>query len=94
MEKSTFTPLYDLLRARLVEVRKSAGLTRRDLAARLGRERSFVARVEGGERRVDLVEFYWICRACGAWTAGNGDVSSQNTKDTLAAYLRAVRNAP
>jgi transcriptional regulator with XRE-family HTH domain len=65
VEKSTFTPLYDRLRARLIEMRKAAGMNQRQLAEKLGRERSFVARVEVGERRVDLVEFYWICRACG-----------------------------
>ena len=47
-------------------MRKAAGLTQRELARRLGREPSFVARIEQGERRVDLVEFYWICRACKA----------------------------
>jgi len=65
MRKSTFTPLYESLRAKLVEIRKAAGLTQRDLAERLGRERSFVGRIELGERRLDLVEFHWVCRACG-----------------------------
>ncbi len=64
MEKSTFSPLYDALRKRLVSMRKAAGLTQRQLAERLGRERSFVARVELGERRLDVVEFFWFCRAC------------------------------
>lgn len=65
MEKSTFTPLGVLLRERVAEIRSEAGLTQRDLADRLGREQSFVARIEIGERRVDVVEFFWICRACG-----------------------------
>ena len=64
MEKSTFTPLYDLLREKLVSMRGAAGLSQRALAERLGREHSFVGRIELGERRVDLVEFYWICKAC------------------------------
>jgi transcriptional regulator with XRE-family HTH domain len=46
-------------------MRQAAGMTQRDLAQRLGREQNFVARVEQGQRRVDLVEFVWICRACG-----------------------------
>jgi hypothetical protein len=29
------------------------------------REHSFVARIEQGERRVDVVEFFLICKACG-----------------------------
>jgi len=47
-------------------MRKGAGLTQRDLAKKLNREHSFVSRVEGGERRVDLIEFYALCDACGA----------------------------
>ncbi len=65
MEKSTFTPQYEALRARLVEMRKAAGLTQRELAERLGRERSFVSRIELGELRLDVVEFFWVSRACG-----------------------------
>ncbi|WP_372845277.1 hypothetical protein [Pontiella sp.] len=38
----------------------------RDLAKKLKRERSFVAHCELGEQIVDLAEFYWICKACGA----------------------------
>lgn len=64
MRKSTFTPLYEALRERLVAMREAAGFTQRQLAARLGRERSFVGRVELGERRLDVIEFVWVCRAC------------------------------
>jgi transcriptional regulator with XRE-family HTH domain len=66
VEKSTFTPLYKALRLRLVEMRRAAKLNQRQLAQRLGREHSFVSRIELGERRLDVVEFYWVCRACGA----------------------------
>ncbi len=45
-------------------MRKTAGLTQRELAKRLNREHSFVSRIELGERRLDIVEFYWLCRAC------------------------------
>lgn len=63
VEKSTFSPLYAALRTKLVALRKAAGLTQRDLAKRLRREPSFIARIEHGERRVDMLEFYWVCRA-------------------------------
>ena len=65
MKKSVFTPLYQVLRQKLIEMREEAELTQRALAEKVKREHSFVARIELGERRVDLVEFFWLCQACG-----------------------------
>lgn len=65
MRKSTHTPHYKAVRAKLVALRKAAKLTHRQLAEKLGREHSFVWRVEQGERRLDVVEFFWYCRALG-----------------------------
>ena len=70
MVRSVFTSGYEQLVAAVVAMRKSAGLTQRQLAERLSREQNFVARVEHGQRRLDLVEFVWICRACGAEPMG------------------------
>lgn len=50
----------------LREAREAAGLTQTQLASRLGKEQSYVAKNEGGERRVDVVEFVRIAKACGA----------------------------
>jgi transcriptional regulator with XRE-family HTH domain len=36
-----------------------------ELAKRLHKSQSFVAKYEGGERRIDVVEFVAICRAIG-----------------------------
>lgn len=66
VEKSTFTPQHALLQKHLRALRKAAGLTHRDLAKRLGRERSLIFYVERGQRRLDLIEWIWYCRACGA----------------------------
>ena len=41
-------------------------MSQRALAKILGREHNFVARMELGDRRIDLVEFCWICEALGA----------------------------
>ena len=49
----------------LVESREQAGLTQRDLAARLKRPHSFIGRIEAGERRVDVIEFIEIARVMG-----------------------------
>jgi transcriptional regulator with XRE-family HTH domain len=50
----------------MVGARKAAGLTQQALARRLKRPQSFVAKYEGGERRLDVVEFITITRVLGA----------------------------
>jgi len=47
----------------MIKARKAAGLTQHQLAKRLRRPQSFVAKYEGGERRVDVMEFIEICKA-------------------------------
>ncbi len=53
----------------LVEAREQSGLTQSELASRLGRYQSVVAAIEGGGRRVDLVELLDIADALGIDTA-------------------------
>lgn len=65
MPKSLGTREHRILTARLVELRSSAGLTQRALASLLRVPRSWVAKVETGERRLDLIEFVWWCQAVG-----------------------------
>jgi transcriptional regulator with XRE-family HTH domain len=62
MRKSVHTRAYTVLRERLVAARHAAGLTQEQLAKKLGRPQSFVAKCENGERRIDLVEFLEISR--------------------------------
>jgi transcriptional regulator with XRE-family HTH domain len=66
MAKSTHTPQYAALRAHLAQLRTTAGLSQRQLATALRVPHSWVAKVESGERRLDLVEFAWFCTACNA----------------------------
>ena len=49
----------------LIQKRKVAGLTQADVASRLGEYQSFVARVESGQRRVDVVEFLDLAELLG-----------------------------
>ena len=49
----------------LVDARKSAGLGQDDLADRLKCHQSLVARIESGERRIDVVELVVLARAIG-----------------------------
>ncbi len=48
--------------ATIIQARKAAGLTQRQLANKLKRSNSFVWKIEAGERRVDLLEFIEIAR--------------------------------
>jgi transcriptional regulator with XRE-family HTH domain len=65
MQKSVHSSEYRALRAELRRVREGANLSQRDLAAKLDVPHSWVAKVESGERRIDLVEFCWFVKACG-----------------------------
>jgi len=61
---------YDLVRAQLRLVRENAGLTQRQLAEKLRKPQSYVAKNEsksdqrGQSRRIDPIELYYWCRAC------------------------------
>lgn len=56
MSKSIHSPQHAKLRELLIAARKKAGLTQQDVADRIGRPQSFVAKYEGGERRLDVIE--------------------------------------
>ncbi|MBK5570712.1 multiprotein-bridging factor 1 family protein [Ensifer sp. 2YAB10] len=57
MAKTLGTARHRALIALLIAKREAAGLTQTELAAKLGEYQSFVARLESGQRRVDVVEF-------------------------------------
>jgi transcriptional regulator with XRE-family HTH domain len=64
--KSIHSPEQTAFCALMVSTRKQARLSQQDVAKRLGRPQSFVAKYEGGERRVDVIEFVAIARALGS----------------------------
>lgn len=66
MRKSIYTSEYAILCQILREVRRDGDLSQRDLALRLGVSPSWVAKVEIGERRIDLLEFTRFVAACGS----------------------------
>lgn len=66
MRKSVHTRAYAVLREHLVAARHAAGLSQQELADKLNRHQSFVAKYEGGERRIDLVELLEIATVLGA----------------------------
>jgi transcriptional regulator with XRE-family HTH domain len=65
LRKTLRTRGHRILIEVLVNARNQAGLTQRDLAARLKRPHSFVGRIEAGERRIDVVEFIDIAHVLG-----------------------------
>ena len=64
--KSVHSQEQAALRGLMIAARKKARLTQQEVANRLKRHQSFVAKYEGGERRLDVVEFLAITRAIGA----------------------------
>ena len=56
MVRSLRSPGHLALMRVLRETRRKRGLTQADLARRLKRPQSYVAKIEGGERRLDVVE--------------------------------------
>lgn len=63
MAKTIRSSGHEALRDALIAARKSAGLTQAELAVRLRCHQSFVARVESGERRIDVIELIVLARA-------------------------------
>jgi transcriptional regulator with XRE-family HTH domain len=49
----------------LIEHRKAAGMTQTQLADRLGKSRSFITRLERGQRRVYVVELLELAEVLG-----------------------------
>jgi transcriptional regulator with XRE-family HTH domain len=54
----------------MTRARKAAGLTQQELATKLGKPQSFVAKYEAGERRIDVIEFIAISREISVDSAG------------------------
>lgn len=63
MQKSLRSPRQQRLQTLLSAARKDSNLTQAELAERLNKPQSFVAKYENGERRIDVIEFIDITRA-------------------------------
>jgi transcriptional regulator with XRE-family HTH domain len=62
LAKTRRSKRYKALIGLLVARREAAGMTQSDLAARLGKSQSFVARLETGQRRITVVEFMTLAK--------------------------------
>ncbi len=63
MAESVHLASYSKFIAVLVAARRGAGFTQQEIAERLGKPQSYVAKIEGGERRLDVVEFIALAKA-------------------------------
>jgi transcriptional regulator with XRE-family HTH domain len=66
MRDTLRSPRQKQLRALLRELRKDRHLTQTQMAKRLNKPQSFVAKYERGERRLSVIEFIDVVRAIGA----------------------------
>lgn len=57
MSQTLRSPRHKALCGYLIKARKSASLTQEQVAKKMGRHQSFIATVESGQRRIDVVEF-------------------------------------
>ncbi|WP_373240603.1 helix-turn-helix domain-containing protein [Kluyvera ascorbata] len=62
---SVYSIEYQMVIKALREVRVAGHITQEELGKALGRPQSFIAKVENGERRLDIVEFVHLCRLVG-----------------------------
>ncbi len=65
MGRTLRSPGHLALIAALKQARANAGLTQSQLAERLKRPQSFIAKYENGERRIEVVELVQIANAIG-----------------------------
>jgi len=63
--RDKFTDGYKDLIARLVQLRRDAGVTQAAVAEALGTDQSQVSKLERGERRLDVIDYVRYCRAIG-----------------------------
>lgn len=65
LSKSIYNEEYRKLIDALKSARITAGMTQQQVADALGKPQSFVAKVEGYERRLDIIEFWRISALLG-----------------------------
>lgn len=84
---------YAVAWALLKSARLAAKLSQRDLAAKLGRTQTFVADVELGRRRADILQLYEWTHACGITLAAYAH-QVEATLDSLPKHLPSAVRAP
>lgn len=82
---------YALLRNELCKIREAASFTQRQLAERLQMPQSWVAKIEVGERRIDVLEFCHFVAGC---NADPSEVLTRIRRQLIRSQARPVRSGP
>jgi transcriptional regulator with XRE-family HTH domain len=65
MSKSIFDGAHAQLIEIMLAARRRSGLTQAELAAKVGKDQTFISLIERSQRRVDVLEFIALARAMG-----------------------------
>jgi transcriptional regulator with XRE-family HTH domain len=65
VSKTLYSAPQEILVSKLTAARMAAGFTQADVATRLRCHQSLIARIESGQRRIDVIEFLILARAIG-----------------------------
>lgn len=83
VNKTLRTPAHRQLVQELRKARHDAGLSQQQVAEMLGAPQSYVAKIELGERRIDVIEFLKLVAAIEAsWSEILGRIDTADTADT------------
>lgn len=63
--KTIYQERYFRLIHALIQARKNAGLTQAQVAEKLSKPQSYIAKIEGTDRKLDIMEFVTLCQAIG-----------------------------
>lgn len=61
--KTIYKAQYEQLIKILIDKRKQKQLTQTELALRLGKPQSYIAKIENKDRRLDVIELIELCEA-------------------------------
>ena len=59
--KTIYQQRYQTLIDCLISARKQAKLTQADIAHQLGKPQSYIAKIEGKDRKIDILEYVELC---------------------------------
>ncbi|PJZ26802.1 transcriptional regulator [Leptospira hartskeerlii] len=62
MAKTIYTEEYKIFQKLLKKAREEAGFTQVDVAEALKTPQSFISKVEAGDRRIDVIEFWNLAK--------------------------------